>query len=924
MKNKHDIIVTKPISAWNKSLKVNFKDFFKSLTKATLQGASGSVAGASKEGIEAISAVSVREDLGSLAWLLVYRSLVQAVYGLVEENEALLMQDLANPRVVQYKLGTPPDDPNALVAQLDLSLEEKEFAINEAFFEHPEDLIILEDIKKPFGQWLQRFGLAEAQANAITDHLKSYFVFALNNQWRARPEEYAALKTAFDTPFTKASEREQAWSQYSAWLQKQIDEPMFDEAFSLRQVYVPLYAYYEKKVEGRKEAAIESSIADTRGTERVVVDLTKNLEEWLSNSDARDAVRIISGGPGSGKSSFAKMFASQIARQTERRVLFVPLHQFEPSDDLIDAVGNFVRLAQLLPHNPIDPDDGESQLLIIFDGLDELAMQGKVAAEIAQQFASEVTRKVEVLNNRNRSRLRVLISGRDLAVQASANMFRRPQQILHTLPYFISKRESQVYKDPGNLLEHDQRQRWWILYGRANGNNYAGMPSELRRPEFVEITSQPLLNYLVALSFERKVLDLAKESNLNKIYEDLLKAVYVRKWAANPHPATRDVEEGHFIRILEEIAVAAWHGDGRTTTVKEIEEHCERAGLKTLLEALQEGASKGVTRLLMAFYFRQAGSRSSGDKTFEFSHKSFGEYLAARRIVNVVRFLHGEFERQKESFDSGFNEQLALEYWLRLCGPVSIDEYVFEFIRNEMLLQEHDQVTQWQIALCSLITFLLRNGMPMERLISIKSFKEQTRQARNAEEALMALGNVCATTVHTVSNIEWPSLTAFGEWMKRLQGQRYGPENPLALRCLSFLNLRRCILHMSDFYSADFFRSDLQEAQFIFANLATANLSQANMKGASFIQAHLSHADLSGANLENADFTSANLQGSSLVSANLDNADFDGANLRDARLIGASFNRAKFRGANMEGIQASAATLRKLKETERKTDSRGH
>ena len=111
----------------------------------------------------------------------------------------------------------------------------------------------------------------------------------------------------------------------------------------------------------------------------------------------------------------------------------------------------------------------------------------------------------------------------------------------------------------------------------------------------------------MALSYERKVLDLAKESNLNKIYEDLLKAVYVRKWAAHPHPATRDVKEEGFIRILEEIAVAAWHGDGRTTTVKEIEDHAERSGSKRLLEALQEGASKGVNPIINGFLFQTSG-----------------------------------------------------------------------------------------------------------------------------------------------------------------------------------------------------------------------------------------------------------------------------------------------------------------------------
>lgn len=878
MASKHSISVTRPISTWNKPLKVSFRDFFKSLTKTGAQSAAGSFAGASKDAIDAISAVSVGDDLGGIAWVLIYRSLIEAIYTLVDENEALLMRDPENPNVVRHKLGVPPDDPDAFVNQLDLSLEKHQLAIDEDFFQSPRSLTILAEISKPFSQWLQGFGLGEAQAKAIVDHVPSYFVFALNNQWRARPDEYAPLKKAFDTPFTKASEKEQAWSRYSAWLQKLIDEPMFDEAFSLRQVYVPLRTYYEKKTKPAKDVALGGGVSDET-TESIVVDPVKNLEGWLSGNDSRDAVRVISGGPGSGKSSFAKMFAAHVAAASKRRVLFIPLHQFEPSDDLIDAVGNFVRLGQLLPHNPIDPDDGDSSLLTIFDGLDELAMQGKVGAELAQQFVSEVIRKAELLNSRDGSRLKVLISGRDLAVQETAGMFRRPYQILHALPYFVPEEERSAYKDSGGLLARDQRQQWWGLYGAANGQGYLGLPEELMRSDLEEITSQPLLNYLVALSFERKVLDLSKESNLNRIYEDLLKAVYERKWASNPHPATKDVEEEHFIRILEEIAVAAWHGDGRTTTVAEIEEHCERAGLKRLLMALQEGASKGVTRLLMAFYFRAAGSRQTGDRTFEFTHKSFGEYLTARRIVGVLRHLHDELERQKQSFDSSFNEQLALELWMRLCGPVTMDNYVLGFIKNEIMLQEKDQIQRWQETLCRLISFMLTSGMPMERVSPRPGLIEENKQARNAEESLLVVLNACATLIGRVSTINWPSTTACGEWIARLQGQRQSDANVLALDSLSYLDMRGCILYVRDLYHANLSWSLLQDAKLTFAVLTGADLTGANLEEALLFSVNLERAVLTGANLRGTHISNATLAGADLVGVSFEGARLDGARL---------------------------------------------
>jgi predicted NACHT family NTPase len=142
-----------------------------------------------------------------------------------------------------------------------------------------------------------------------------------------------------------------AWLRYSTWLQKQVEEPMFLEAFSLKQVYVPLRAYYNHKIDEQDAEEQEIRLGFfSRQSERIVIDLEKELEAWLSKSKKDDAIRLISGGPGSGKSSFAKMFAAKLAEKSTVRVLFIPLHHFEPSEDLIDAVGKFVQVDGILPH----------------------------------------------------------------------------------------------------------------------------------------------------------------------------------------------------------------------------------------------------------------------------------------------------------------------------------------------------------------------------------------------------------------------------------------------------------------------------------------------------------------------------------------------------------------------------------------------
>ncbi|MBW4686661.1 MAG: pentapeptide repeat-containing protein [Komarekiella atlantica HA4396-MV6] len=946
MSNTSGFLVSKPVALWNKPINADFKELFKSLGKGVINGVFGQWGEVAKDAVEATAALGLAAAPEEVAWLLIYRSLVEAIVSLVKGNQELLF---AKPN---------ESDLEELCDRLNDSLESIELHIDQDFFSRPKDLLILEAIKTAFADWLKYFSVNQAQAQTISHRLPTYFVFALHEEWAKVPEKYACLKEELNTPFTQANEREQSWQHYLAWLQKQIEEPMLLEAFGLKQVYVPLHAYYKQKVAGEKSEEFERHLRDGEKYQRVVLDLEIELEAWLEKGDRNDAIRVISGGPGSGKSSFTKIFAANQAEKGKIPVLFIPLHHFEPSDDLVDAVSKFVRDDGFLRHNPLDKDKADSRLLIIFDGLDELAMQGKIATEIAQQFVREVQRKVERFNVRETC-LQVLISGRELVVQANSSDFRQPQQILHILPYFVTEAQRTNYIDDQNLLQQDQRQIWWQKYGNASGRGYDCLPRELNRNNLTEITAQPLLNYVVALSFDQQN-KFPTDGNLNAIYANLLTAVYQRGWAGYQHPAIRGIEEKDFVRILEEIALASWHGDGRTTTVKEIEAHCEHSSLKSLLDKFQESAKLGVTRLLTAFYFRESGVKEQ-EKTFEFTHKSFGEYLTAKRIVREVRLIHKKLKDRQDDPDEGWDEREALKRWAILCGASPMDKYLFNFVVDEMPLQNASDVSNWQQTLCHLIGFMLRHGMPMERLTPRPDFQEENRQARNAEEALLAVLNACARVTKTVSKIQWHTPEAFGIWISRLRGQRVDFVNDVfCLNCLSFLDLQNCILISQDFYKANFERANLVRANFGEADLERANLEGANLEGVALYQANLREANLIGINcilreiniepknvvweklendvlwekLENmmielkvpirtkiftklANLEGANLEGANLEGANLEGANLEGANLEGANLERANLERANLEGANLEGANLEGANLEwpKLKPT---------
>jgi uncharacterized protein YjbI with pentapeptide repeats len=575
-------------------------------------------------------------------------------------------------------------------------------------------------------------------------------------------------------------------------------------------------------------------------------------------------------------------------------------------------------------------DQVNQQALIIFDGLDELAMQGQVGAKIAQDFVREIQRKVERFNQRE-TYLQVLISGRELVIQANETDFRKDGQILHVLPYFIPIQNRNRYIDSNKLLDQDQRHLWWQNYGAASGSGFEGLPPELDQGNLIEITSQPLLNYLVALSLKRGKLQFAEGTNLNTVYADLIKAIYERGWAEHQHTAIQGIKEEEFIRILEEIALAAWHGNGRTTTVSEIERHCETSNLKHLLNrfqlSYQSDSKANITRLMTAFYFRQSGHDHSGNRTFEFTHKSFGEYLTARRIVQEVRYIHAKLtDRYCDSYDN-WDERSALHRWAIVCGASAISNYLYLFVLDEISLrhkQGPSHVAAWQQTLCGLIGFTLRHGFPIERINPRLDYYEEKKYARNSEEALLAVLSCCALATKDISNIQWPAPDSFGNWLMSLQRQRTGGRNALALSCLDFLNLEGCTLYVADLYSASLHRSNLSRARlsyaflmrasFVDANmtlaqLAWANLQEADLRLAILKRAILAWANLRQAKLKGSNLEGANLEGANLEGANLEGANLEGANLVDANLEGANLEGANLVGANLEGTNLEGANL---------------
>ncbi|MCL2047062.1 MAG: hypothetical protein FWG88_11860 [Oscillospiraceae bacterium] len=319
-------------------------------------------------------------------------------------------------------------------------------------------------------------GVIAAKADAIVNRFPSYFVYALHNEWKRNPEVYKKLLN--ETPFSPAVVAEDDWERYRAYLDKQIQESVFQEAFSLEQIYVPLCGYYE-----------------------VHKEVLEEKQEKNSNSEDK-------------------------------------MHGYQNSG--IKKIEHHVIELDTWVRTWLKDDDKTEQILLILDGLDELTQQGNAGSDAADAFITQIYQMTQNYNS-YAMRIRVLITGRDVTIKPiEEKYFKKEGRVVHVLPYYVSGNEAEpytspfepefIYIDPNNLLREDRRIQWWERCARLTGKTYKGVPEELKQKRFDEITVQPLLNYLLALSYDREKIRFSEDTYLNELYEDLFDSVFEREW----------------------------------------------------------------------------------------------------------------------------------------------------------------------------------------------------------------------------------------------------------------------------------------------------------------------------------------------------------------------------------------------------------
>jgi hypothetical protein len=726
-------------------------------------------------------------------------------------------------------------------------------------------IIALQPLLAEFGSWLEQAGVPSGTRDRMGRYLKEELSIAIQSELRLRTTNYQHLLDSLAASYADApATRARAWQSYRASLVEMVRAPLFSlnpskPSVSLEEVYIPLRATTLDTV--TKDQSAEDAVGGSfNNLQRKICWLEEFLDNWLKIAESDDPIKIITGEPGAGKSTSAKMYAARLAREGQR-VIYIPLHRVDFRGDARRAIKAFCEQRDVLAHDPLEFLSADSPTVLILDGLDELAKLDDVTGDAVRGFVENWDRQIRILNA-GQSKIFSIIAGRPLAAARATYDFREPGQKLEVVRY------SPIPSSGSEIAKLDQRDQWWRKYGLITGAQYDGLPAAFqgRGRQVDEITAQPLLNYLLAQVADEveQVGDLSNVHDLYRIiFEEVRKTPHRDR--GRPREAVDRLNRPDYDICLEEVAVLAWKTGDRSVGITALENHFRGdENLRGLMDVFED-IREGLYAILDTFY---VSPDASGPRSFEFTHKSFREYLTSRRIVRLFSELADEYSHNPRRFKA----RNALRECLSLFGDTEVDDDLALFLGSEFGRSYWGgDPTQMVACLVALVQESLRYGVPVDGT-SDSGFRALEIRSRNVELGLVYCLAACARVVQRPIAIDWPSKTSAQALLIRLTTPRVG----------SSLDDHRGI----PFDWIDFSGQ-------ILVSLALQNCSFANCK-------------FEGSILNGVNFVAADLANASFRSANLDRA-----NLRSAMLTGIDLERATLRGLVVWDKDIRAASLSK-------------
>ncbi|MEM8720416.1 MAG: pentapeptide repeat-containing protein [Cyanobacteria bacterium P01_G01_bin.39] len=754
---------------------------------------------------------------------------------------------------------------------------------------------------------------------------------------------------------TVPNEDSRQYTSIEIYLAKQIAtkprETVFNEEFSFEDIYVPLKA----------------APVDTNG--KVEQDArTFVVEEWatetLLDPNKAKQVMFIQAGPGRGKSVFCRMFADLVRQKIHP--LWIPV--VIRLRDIESFEQSFAKTLQGAVKADFAQDEGwltDSKLRFLFllDGFDELRMEGRAKGGV-ERFITQVG-SYQKLCDTSEMGHRFIVTGRQLALQGISYLPENLERV--ELLSMDDDLQGKWFDKWQQVVDQDQvtaNRKVELLKGFLQSRN---LPDEVKQ----ELAREPLLLYLLAAMHRDgkiSVADLSGTSGIQTkitIYEQALNWVLTEQRKPIQQEIVR-LDKEELSQVLIEAGLCVVQSGGECARVKMIAERLQKSEpeiVEKIDQIQNQDQDEVLKNALAAFYLKPAAGDEGG--SVEFFHKSFGEFLCAKRMQQALEdwivpgrrgrgFNLNDEQLAEEIYDLwGYggltkeimeylwglltaNKQFSFEklfhrledFYERWCDGEFIDADGTTFPQAKMRRlkerkpefdQEKDSLGQRQVDVYTglnvmiLLFELHRYGQQQEELKEVINFhpcgkRNQGGQLENEARLFNIMGYSCCLSKNAFLDI-------VGRLIRNadLSGADLRDAN-LRDADLSDANLRDANLRDADLRDADLSDANLISANLISANLISADLSgadlrDANLRDANLISADLSGADLSGADLRDANLSGANLISADLISANLISANLSGADLRDANLISADLISADLRDANLSHANLSHANL---------------
>ncbi|MDR6103429.1 hypothetical protein QE369_003626 [Agrobacterium larrymoorei] len=747
------------------------------------------------------------------------------------------------------------------------------------------------------------------------------------------PTYFKAIEDALTGLAGEGTRRDAHWARHAHWISQQFtDTPVFspdeDEVIPLEKVYLPLRCYWHQSVKREQESGNERSEFHAH-----VGELHSVVHAWLNTDPRREPIRVVTGGPGSGKSSFARAFAHEVIKQGKHRVLFMQMQHMSVTGSLQDDIARYVDRRDTatgksgspgLPGNPFDwRKSDEKPILLIFDGLDELSTKEEDGERYARELLLALKLMLSPINT-DGTPVRALVLGRNVACQAAlaaANM--STHCLLNVAPiarmtadtlHPSSGTPSDVH-DPEQLVGKDQREEYWQKWAPLKGLDPKKIPNVITAKSMEELNVEPLLLHLLMISsYSGDDWEIAA-NNKNVVYEDILLKIFERN-KNKDHFRAAGVDQALFFGLMECLAIAAWRGNGRTgdesdfRLVRKLHLNRERQFKEFPAASLKSVALNIHTR----------AGQDDADSGFEFIHKSFGEYLAARGLLSHAIKTVGALEESEP-------EDIELQ-WCQLIGGAELTSEIINFLYNEACLRmQPETASAYKEKLTEFVDWVLIYGFSVHKAAPETGWSQLATNQRCALAALFATASAMAFVIpigdwdavefnpHWTLNIKWPDAKNFTV-KRKLYDVGVSDEHPVigALRRLNLADtsLWDASLSRIDIEGADLRYARLNWSIFIGSNLSNVNMCCVNAAHTKFLFTDLRSSDLSYGDFEYSFFRSVEMRNCKLAGVNFSNADassddgFRAANTFTGSLVKGSID---FEGADLTGAFLHNADL---------------